>query len=58
MEIGDIGNYYGGLHVEKTSDNKYIWGIEDYCDTTYEEIPKYLYDALTKFQNSKNKEKK
>ena len=44
----DIGNYYGGLEV-KEEDGKYLWGIENWDGTDFEEIPKYLYDALIKF---------
>ena len=45
-----IGNYYGGLEI-KEEDGKYYWGIENYNDTEYEDIPKYLYDALVKFRD-------
>jgi len=44
----DIGNYYGGLEI-KEEEGKYFWGIENYDGTDFEEIPKYLYDALIKF---------
>ncbi len=44
----DIGNYYGGLGI-KEEEGKYFWGIENYDGTDFEEIPKYLYDALIKF---------
>lgn len=50
--IGEIGNYYGGLQVVK-SGKRYFWTIEDYKDSYEEEIPKSLYDELTKFNNSK-----
>lgn len=58
MIVGEIGNHYGALHVEETSNGIYQWGIEDYSGIDYEEIPKYLYDALIKFEKNKNKEKK
>jgi len=45
-----IRNYYGGLEI-KEEDGKYYWGIENYNGTKYEEIPKYLYDALVKFRD-------
>jgi len=45
-----IGNYYGGLEI-KEEDEKYYWGIENYDGTGYQEIPKYLYDALVKFRD-------
>ena len=47
--VGNIGNYYGGLNV-KYDNGKYFWCIDDYCDDLdWEEIPKYLYDALIKY---------
>lgn len=48
LGIGEIGNYYGGLSV-KESDRKYFWSIENWDGDNWEEIPKYLYDALVKF---------
>ena len=50
MIIGEIENYYGGLDI-KEEDGKYYWGIEDHFDTEYQEIPKYLYDAMIKFKS-------
>jgi hypothetical protein len=47
----DIGNYYGGLEV-KEEDGKYLWGIGNYDGTEFEEIPKYLYDALIKYRDT------
>ncbi len=52
MDIGNIGNYYGGLEV-KEEDGKFFWGIENYDGTYFEEIPQYLYDALVKYQNER-----
>lgn len=49
MCIGNIGNYYGGLVVKEEND-KYYWGIEDWDGTYWDEIPKYLYDALLNYQ--------
>lgn len=49
MNIGTIGNYYGGLAVKEEND-KYYWGIEDWDGTYFEEIPEYLYDALLQYQ--------
>lgn len=49
MNIGTINNYYGGLEV-KVENGKYYWGIDNYEPTVYQEIPKYLYDALVKFE--------
>lgn len=51
-EVLGIGNYYGGLLV-KVEDGKYYWGIKDYNDTSFKEIPKSLYDEIIKFNNSK-----
>jgi hypothetical protein len=59
QEIGRIGNYYGGLNVAKIG-NEYGWLIENW-DTefneveAYEIIPKYLYDALIKFESEREK---
>ena len=50
----EIGNYYGGLEV-KEEDRKFFWGIENWDGTSYEEIPKYLYDALIKYSKSQSK---
>lgn len=49
--VGNIGNYYGGLLYSKHN-NRYYWGIEDWDGMSYEEIPKYLYDALNRFATS------
>lgn len=48
--IGEIGNHYGGLHIQKV-DNKFYWIIENY-DTDFtdlsewEEISENLYNSL------------
>lgn len=52
--VGEIGNYYGGLLI-KQCDNDYFWGIENYDGTSWEQIPKYLYDAISKFENERTK---
>lgn len=49
QNIGNIGNYYGGLCV-KEEGGKFFWSIEDYDGYRWGEIPKYLYDALLKFE--------
>ena len=49
MDIGDIGNYYGGLAV-KEEEERFYWGIENWDGTKWEEIPKELYDALVKYE--------
>lgn len=53
MEIGNIGNYYGGLNIKKEN-NKYYWGIENYDGIKWEEIPKKLYKQLIKFNKQKD----
>ena len=47
-QIGNIGNYYGGLVVKKEGDLFY-WGIENWDGTSWDEIPKSLYDELIKY---------
>lgn len=54
MGIGSIGNYYGGLSV-KEEDGKYFWSIKNYDGDYWEEIPKSLYDELTKFEMERAK---
>ena len=49
-EIGNIGNYYGGLEV-KENDGEYSWGIENWDGIHYDRIPEYLYNALMKYQD-------
>lgn len=56
QSIGTIGNYYGGLSV-KEDGGKYFWSIENYTGYNWEEIPKYLYDALLKFQAEQEQSK-
>lgn len=48
--IGSIGNYYSGLEI-KERNGRFFWSIEDWEECEWEEIPKYLYDALNKFQD-------
>jgi len=48
-EIGEIGNYYGGLKV-KEEDGKFFWSIENWNGDSWNEIPQYLYDALMKYE--------
>ena len=52
MKIGTIGNYYGHLEV-KEEYGSYWWDIENWNGDYWEEIPKYLYDALIKFENER-----
>lgn len=51
-QVGNIGNYYGGLHVLER-DGKFYWVIENWDgepnpDTDGEEIPEALYRELLK----------
>lgn len=48
IEIGTISNYYGGLIIKKEI-NKYYWAIENWDGTNFQEIPKYLYKVLIKY---------
>ena len=43
--IGQIGNCYGDLQVEKER-GKFYCGIENYDGIEWEEISEYLYQAL------------
>ena len=52
QEIGGIGNEVGGLSVSIVN-KVFFWGIEDHRHTKLEEIPKYLYDALIKFEKER-----
>lgn len=49
-EIRGCGNYYGGLNIKKKK-GKHYWCIEDYSGYHWNEIPKYLYDALIKYND-------
>lgn len=46
-EVGDIGNYYGGLIIAEI-DGKYYWAIENYNGAWATEISKDLYEILNK----------
>ena len=48
-EVGNIGNYYGGLSV-KADNGQYFWSIADYDGEVWQEITKALYDALIEFE--------
>lgn len=52
MDIGDIGNFYGGLSV-KEEEGRFFCGIENWDGTGWEEIPKELYDALVKYETER-----
>ena len=51
-QAGNIGNYYGGLNIA-ISDDKYYWGIENWDGTEWEEIPKYLFDAINRYEDER-----
>lgn len=48
--MGDIGNYYGGLHIARLK-RKHYWAIENYDGFGWEEIPAALYRELLKRAN-------
>jgi hypothetical protein len=52
MNIGDIGNCYGGLEITENN-GRFLWGIEDYDGIAWEEIPRSLFEELRKFEESK-----
>ena len=54
IEIGEICNYYGGLHIKK-EDSKCYWAIENYDGFYWEEIPESLYSELLLFKNKEQK---
>lgn len=54
MDIGTIGNHYGCLEV-KEENGKFYWCIENWDGSHWEEIPKYLYDAMVKFETERVK---
>lgn len=54
QRIGDISNHFGGLSV-KTENGKFYWGIEDYDDYDWSEIPEKLYRALVKYESDRKK---
>jgi hypothetical protein len=48
IEFKEIENYYGTLTLKKES-GKYYWAIQDWDGYTWQEIPTYLYEALSEF---------
>lgn len=50
-QVGNIGNFYGGLHVSE-KDGKFYWMIQDWHGDVEigqgEEIPETLYRELLK----------
>lgn len=50
-DVGEIGNYYGGLSI-KEDDGKFYWSIENYCGDNWYEIPESLYlEILKHYEN-------
>ena len=49
-QIGEIGNYYGGLHI-KIDGGRYYWGIEDWDGIAWQEIGFSLYRTLSQYQD-------
>ena len=52
-EIGDIGNYYGGLEV-KEDEGKFYWCIENWDGHHWNEIPEDLYRSLMAYEDSRD----
>ena len=49
-DIETIGNHYGCLRFSEFED-KFYWSITDWYGDDWDDIPKYLYDALLKYHN-------
>ena len=47
--VGDIGNYYGGLHATH-DDGRHFWAVENYDGFLWQEITPELYAALMAFE--------
>ena len=50
-EIGEVGNYYGGLST-KQDDGNFYWSIENYDGENWREITKELFNELNDHQDS------
>ena len=53
--IGVDHSYDGGMIVMEAG-GKFYWGTDDYLTPWTQEIPKYLYDALNKFEDERKRE--
>lgn len=58
--VGSTSNHYGGVVIAE-KDGKYYWIVENYDSKMdnideYEEIPKYLYEALKRFSDEEGPE--
>lgn len=55
FRVGKIGNFCENLSLRRIGHESYQWGISNYADTDWEDIPLYLVDALLKFEERKRK---
>jgi hypothetical protein len=55
-EIGEIGNYYGGLSVKREG-GKCYWSIENWDGDHWHEIPDSLFVELLKHEEDRPKSK-
>jgi hypothetical protein len=54
IEFDDVGNYRGNLQA-KAENDKYYWRVDsEIDDEPWEEIPEYLYNALTRFHSKES----
>ncbi len=51
-EIGNIGNYYGGLHL-LAREGKHYWAVVDWDGYDWDEIPESLYDTLYTYEKAR-----
>ena len=51
---GELENCYGGLKVREDG-GKFLWALENYTDKEWHEIPRYLYVALRKYEQERQK---
>jgi len=51
QQIGNIGNYYGGLAVKKEN-GLFYWGIENWDGTSWDQIPESLNVELINYITS------
>lgn len=52
-QIGEVANYEGSLEIYM-KDGRFMWVITGYGEWG-EQIPQYLYDALNKFEDEREK---
>ena len=51
-EIGEISNQYGMLYI-KEEKGRFYWCIEDCFGMFWDEIPKFLYDTLVRYDEER-----